>query len=104
MIEIRQAESKAEIADARALLLEYANALDFDLCFQRFDAEVAGLPGDYAMPSGRLLLAYVNGAPAASIALHAWSDAEHPTPTGWTICEMKRLYVRPAFRGHKLAH
>jgi putative acetyltransferase len=104
MIEIRQAESKAEIAEAKALLLEYANALDFDLCFQRFDAELAGLPGDYAPPSGRLFLAYVDGAPAASIALHGWSDAKYPTPAGWNVCEMKRLFVRPQFRGHKLAH
>ena len=104
MTEIRQAESPQEISDARSLLLEYANALDFDLCFQRFDAELAGLPVDYAPPSGRLLRAYVNGEPAASIALHAWSDAGHPVPPEFKVCEMKRLFVRPDFRGQRLAH
>jgi putative acetyltransferase len=102
MIEIRQAENAEQIAHAKSLLLEYANALDFDLCFQRFDAELANLPGDYAPPAGRLLLAYINDEPAGSIALHAWSDKAHPTPTGHNICEMKRLYVRPSARGHNL--
>ncbi len=108
MIEIRQAESAEQIAHAKALLLEYANALDFDLCFQRFDAELASLPGDYAPPSGRLLLAYINDDPVGSIALHAWPgltpDPAHPTPPDHNICEMKRLYVRPSARGHRLAH
>jgi len=122
--EIIQATTSPHIADARSLLLEYANALDFDLCFQRFDAELATLPGDYAPPSGRLLIAYVNGEPAGSIALHAWMDERIPdsSPTNvvphpcrsdsalerqvgnTTICEMKRLYVRPQLRGHRLAH
>ena len=103
-VEVLQASTPAHIAHAKSLLLEYANALDFDLCFQRFDAELANLPGDYAPPSGRLLLAYINDEPAASIALHAWSAIAHPTPPGHNICEMKRLYVRPQFRGHRLAH
>src|SRR3954470_23003058 len=97
MIEIRQAGSAADIAQAKTLLEEYAQALNFDLCFQSFDAELANLPGDYAPPSGRLLLAYVNDEPAGSIALHAFTDSSKPE---WRICEMKRLYVRPQFRGH----
>ena len=87
------------IAHARTLLQEYARALDFDLCFQSFDAELANLPGEYAPPSGRLLLAYIKDEPAGSIALHAIPDASQPEKT---ICEMKRLYVRPKFRGHDL--
>jgi GNAT superfamily N-acetyltransferase len=117
MIEIRQAESPAQIAHAHTLLTEYANALDFDLCFQRFDAELANLPGDYAPPSGRLLLAYINDEPAGSIALHAWFGETKPgvphseqgerieaAAKGGiaSICEMKRLYVRPFARGHNL--
>jgi len=101
-VELLQATTPAQIAHAKSLLLEYANALDFDLCFQRFDAELANLPGDYTPPAGRLLLAYINDEPAGSIALHSWSDAAHPTPSGHNICEMKRLYVRPSARGHNL--
>jgi ribosomal protein S18 acetylase RimI-like enzyme len=63
------------------------------LCFQSFDQELAGLPGDYAPPDGRLFLAYYEGEPAGCIAMHRL-DA--------TTCEMKRLYVRPKFRGKKL--
>lgn len=93
------AESKERIDHARRLLQEYANALNFDLCFQSFDAELANLPGDYAPPSGRLLLAYINDEPAGCIALHSITD---PTKPEHRICEMKRLYVRPQARGHNL--
>jgi ribosomal protein S18 acetylase RimI-like enzyme len=96
---IVEAITPAQIGHAKSLLQEYANALNFDLCFQSFDKELAGLPGDYAPPSGRLLLAYVNDDPAGSIALHAFAD---PTKPQQRICEMKRLYVRPQFRGHNI--
>src|SRR5438128_3129243 len=99
---IVEAKTPAQIDHAKNLLQEYANALNFDLCFQSFDKELAGLPGDYAPPSGRLLVGYVGDEPAGSIALHAWSDQAHRTPPGQNICEMKRLYVRPQFRGHNL--
>lgn len=85
-----QAESVAQIAQARELFLEYAKSLNFDLCFQSFDKELAGLPGDYAAPDGRLLLADYQGELAGCVALHKL-DAD--------ICEMKRLYLRPPFRG-----
>jgi putative acetyltransferase len=90
VFDISQAESDSQIASIRELFLEYAQSLGFSLCFQSFDQELAGLPGDYASPEGRLLLASVGGAPAGCVALHK---------LGAEICEMKRLYVRPQFRG-----
>lgn len=90
---IFQAESSAHIAQARELFLEYAQSLNFSLCFQSFDKELASLPGDYAPPDGRLLLAEYDGRLAGCIALHRL-DAD--------ICEMKRLYLRPEFRGKGL--
>jgi putative acetyltransferase len=90
---IFQAETPEHIAQARALFQEYGASLGFSLCFQSFDKELAGLPGDYAPPSGRLLLAHVDGQPAGCIALHRYRG---------DTAEMKRLYVRPQFRGHKL--
>ncbi|HKF02923.1 MAG TPA: GNAT family N-acetyltransferase [Candidatus Sulfotelmatobacter sp.] len=88
-----QAESPHDIAQARELFLEYAQSLGFSLCFQNFDKELADLPGDYAPPEGRLLLAEYEGQLAACVALHKL-DAD--------ICEMKRLYLRPQFRGKGL--
>jgi len=90
---IFQAESPAQIAQARELLLEYAQSLGFSLCFQNFDKELAELPGDYAPPEGRLLLAECEGQLAACVALHRLEPG---------ICEMKRLYLRPQFRGKGL--
>jgi ribosomal protein S18 acetylase RimI-like enzyme len=91
--EFWQAESPEQIASIRELFLEYAQSLGFSLCFQSFDQELAGLPGDYAPPEGRLLLATGAGQPAGCVALHKLDDE---------ICEMKRLYVRPKFRGKGL--
>lgn len=88
-----QAESPAQIAHARELFLEYATSLGFSLCFQNFDKELANLPGDYSPPDGRLLLAEYNGRLAGCVALHKLEAS---------ICEMKRLYLRPAFRGKGL--
>jgi GNAT superfamily N-acetyltransferase len=85
-----QAESPGQIAQARELFLEYAQSLGFSLCFQSFDKELAELPGDYAPPAGRLLLAEFQGQLAACVALHKLDSG---------ICEMKRLYMRPQFRG-----
>jgi ribosomal protein S18 acetylase RimI-like enzyme len=88
-----QAEIPKHIAQARELFLEYANSLGFSLCFQNFDKELAGLPGDYAPPTGRLLLAEYEGQVAGCVALHKLSE---------DMCEMKRLYLRPQFRGRSL--
>ena len=84
-----QAESHAQIAQTRELFLEYAESLGFSLCFQNFDQELAGLPGDYAPPDGRLLLAEYEGQLAGCVALHKLEPE---------ICEMKRLYLRAKFR------
>ena len=90
---MRRAESAAELAQAATIFREYAASLDVDLCFQNFEAEVASLPGEYAAPAGHLLLAFVDGELAGCAALRALSDADYAN-----ACEMKRLYVRPAFR------
>ncbi len=92
MFRMLQAETPEQIAAARELFLEYARSLGFSLCFQNFDQELARLPGEYAPPQGRLLLAELPDAPQAAgcVALHKLEE---------NICEMKRLYVRPAFRG-----
>jgi putative acetyltransferase len=87
---IVQAETQAQIAHARTLFQEYGDSLGFSLCFQSFEQELAGLPGDYAPPSGRLLLAYSGGKAAGCVALHRFAEG---------AAEMKRLYVRPEFRG-----
>lgn len=90
---ITQATSPTQIAQVRDLFLEYAQSLGFSLCFQSFDQELAGLPGDYAPPDGRLLLAEFEGQLAGCVALHKLDG---------NICEMKRLYLRPQFRAKGL--
>lgn len=92
-MKLRQAESDDDVRQARLLFEEYAAWLGFSLCFQNFDKELAKLPGAYAPPDGRLLLASENDQVAGCVALRKIGDG-----TG----EMKRLYVRPEFRGHGL--
>ena len=83
----------SEFTALRELLEEYAGSLDVDLCFQGFDEELANLPGPDAPPAGMLLTAQVEGALAGCCALRQIDNVDYPN-----ACEMKRLYVRPAFR------
>ncbi len=89
-VALRAAAGVADIAAVRELFLEYAASLDFSLCFQGFDAELESLPGAYASPAGILLLAVAEGQAAGCIGVR---------PLDAACCEMKRLYVRPAYRG-----
>ena len=82
-----------EIAVVGDIFREYALALDVDLCFQEFDVELANLPGDYCAPRGGLFTALVDGQLAGCCAMRPLDTADYPN-----ACEMKRLYVRPAFR------
>jgi putative acetyltransferase len=93
LLQISQAHSDDDIQKARVLFEEYASGIGISLCFQNFDRELANLPGDYAPPDGRLLLASENEQLAGCIALRKLE---------LDICEMKRLFVRPAFRGQGL--
>ena len=81
----------------REIFQEYADGLGIDLCFQQFDAELAGLPGEYQEPRGGLLMARVGGELAGCCALRPLDNADYPN-----AAEMKRLYVRKAFRGFGL--
>lgn len=89
-LQIVDGESAERLRDVRELFAEYWSSFGFTPCFQQFDRELAGLPGAYSRPGGRLAVAIVDGTAAGCIALRR-IDRE--------ACEMKRLYVRPAFRG-----
>ncbi|MGM9428426.1 GNAT family N-acetyltransferase [Hydrogenophaga sp. MI9] len=91
LIEVRTPQ---QVDAIRALFLEYQASLGIDLCFQGFDQELDGLPGDYVGPSGGLLLAEVDGQAAGCCAFRPLVNSDH-----LDACEMKRLFVRPGFRG-----
>ena len=92
-IDAQPAESLEDIAAVRTLFTEYAQFMGFELCFQGFDEELAGLPGEYAPPMGELLLARVDGRAAGCVAICPALPGE---------AEMRRLYVRPEFRDMKI--
>jgi len=92
-MKLKQVQSNEDVQEARQLFEDYAAWLGFSLCFQNFDKELAELPGDYSPPNGRLLLAVENHQVAGCVGLRKIGEG-----TG----EMKRLYVRPEFRGKGL--
>ena len=92
-IELLDLERDALVHPAREMLREYAQSLSIDLRFQNFEYELMSLPGDYAAPGGRLLIASVDGALAGCGGFRPLPECDYAN-----ACEMKRLYVRPAFR------
>jgi ribosomal protein S18 acetylase RimI-like enzyme len=96
-IQVLEAETPALLDAVRALFIEYQQSLGIDLCFQNFAAEVSGLPGEYKAPDGALLVALVDGQPAGCGAFRRLAEVDYPN-----ACEMKRLFVQPAFRRYGL--
>ncbi|MEP6922159.1 MAG: GNAT family N-acetyltransferase [bacterium] len=92
-MEIVQAHTSEDIERVRELFEEYVAWLGINLCFQNYDKELAELPGEYAPPNGRLLLAVVDGLIVGCVALRSLGNG---------VCEMKRLFVRPGYRGQRL--
>jgi len=92
-IRLTPPDGEAALDQVRSIFAEYAQTLGVDLCFQNFEAELAALPGDYAPPHGQLLLAYVDGELAGCGAFRPLPDVDYAN-----ACEMKRLFVRRAFR------
>jgi ribosomal protein S18 acetylase RimI-like enzyme len=86
-------DSSESLDHVRAIFRDYSASLGIDLCFQDFERELASLPGDYAAPTGQLLLAWVDDEVAGCAAMRPLPDVDYAN-----ACEMKRLYVRPAFR------
>lgn len=93
MTAIRPARFPEDLEPVRQIFREYADSLGIDLCFQGFESELAGLPGKYAEPRGRVLLATEKQQVIGCVAMR---------PLEGAVCEMKRLYVRPAGRGRRL--
>jgi putative acetyltransferase len=94
--EIREATWPIDLRGVRSLFEEYAASLDFSLCFQGFERELAELPGAYGPPGGVVLLAQRGDVLSGCVALRPWASAD---AAGRPACEMKRLYVRPEARG-----
>jgi ribosomal protein S18 acetylase RimI-like enzyme len=96
-VQLRTPDGGAELEGVRTLFSEYAAALGVDLCFQNFNEELRALPGEYCPPRGGLVIATVDGQLAGCCAMRPLDAVDYPN-----ACEMKRLYVRPGFRGLRL--
>lgn len=94
VIEILSPRHEADLLQTKEIFLAYAKAINIDLCFQDFDTELANLPGDYSPPRGALLLAWVDQTLAGCCALRPIDSSDYAN-----AAEMKRLFVRPEFRG-----
>lgn len=90
LLEFKLVNSKELIEGAKCIFKEYQESIETDLCFQKFEEELASLPGKYSLPQGRLYLAFLNDEAIGCVALRPMEDAN---------CEMKRLYIRPEYRG-----
>jgi ribosomal protein S18 acetylase RimI-like enzyme len=90
MLKIDQVKTEEALLELKELLVEYMESLGVEKCFQNFEQELSNLPGNYRPPDGRLLIALIDGSTAGCIALRKLESG---------VCEMKRLYVRPQFRG-----
>ena len=93
LLQIVEVKTKDELLEVKKLFEEYASSLEISLDFQDFDRELVNLPGEYAPPDGCLLIALLEGEVAGCVALRKFNAA---------ICEMKRLYARPQFRGLRI--
>jgi ribosomal protein S18 acetylase RimI-like enzyme len=96
-IRVQEADTPALLEAVQELFIEYQQSLGIDLGFQNFAAEVDGLPGEYKMPGGALLVALVDGQPGGCGALRPLPEVDYPN-----ACEMKRLFVKPPFRRYGL--
>jgi ribosomal protein S18 acetylase RimI-like enzyme len=105
-LELLEASTPEHIQITRELFNQYAASLNFDLCFQSFEQELASLPGDYAPPAGRLFLAFWKGEAIGCGALRKFvvskNAADQAAEDADSICEMKRLYVKPEGRGQRI--
>lgn len=90
MIIFKTAETKKDYEDAKALFLEYADSLNFNLCFQNFQKEIDDLPAQYSGPDGCIILSCENDKPFGCVAVRKFEN---------DICEMKRLYIPKTHRG-----
>ena len=93
MLKVFPAQTDKDLEITRELFVEYAESLEFDLCFQNFEQELANLPSEYSLPCGYILLAEYEGQTAGCVAVRKLKDG---------VCEMKRLYVKPQFRRLKI--
>lgn len=96
-IRLISAQTAEQIESIRTLFKEYAASLTVDLCFQNFEQELLTLPGEYETPRGSLVMVLVGETPAGCCAMRPLDTVDYPN-----ACEMKRLFVRPSFRGMRL--
>ena len=96
-VQLHSPRSLSELESVRALFVEYASALNIDLCFQNFSQELEALPGEYTAPRGALVIVLVDGQPAGCCAMRPLDAVDYTN-----ACEMKRLYVRPSYRGMQM--